>query len=133
MTGDVEQFAVHIDACVQDFGGDARCWTLLVSGPEDALLSWSLDVFPEFFDRRGQTGRFRLWFGHDEDPLASLTRAIDAARRFDVTVQLLCVYEPIEDSAQHYHLETGASVTVREMREEYPICHLGSHGMRWGT
>lgn len=120
----------HRDQCVNEFG-DSKCWTILASGPDDNLQAWAFACWPDFFDRRKQTCRCRLWVMPDEPEEAAVIRAVGAAKIHDVTIQLLCCGDPIEESAETHDIGGGASVTVRDIEETYPVIYCGSHGMKW--
>lgn len=102
----------------------------LVTGPDDKLLAWQEDAMftVEFFDRRGQTVRCRA-HGADRG-LKAYEEACKLAKLNDVTVQDLV------DTGKRVNLEKidlggGASVVASDCVEEYPVVHLGSHGMKW--
>lgn len=118
-------------ACIRCFGDDCNCWTLLASAPDLELQMWAIRVFPDVIDRRGNTIRCRVFFGGSFGLEDALSDAVEAAREHDVTIQALCVFEPLEETKQTHSLPGGATCTVRECREEYPVLVLGSHEMRW--
>lgn len=120
----------HREQCVNEFGG-SKCWTILASGPDDKLQAWAFACRPDFFDRRKQTCRCRLWVMPGEPEEAAVIRAVGAAKIHDVTIQLLCCGKTIEESAETHDLGGGASVTVRDVDETCPVIHCGSHGMKW--
>ena len=90
--------------------------TFLVTGPEDKLMAWQTEAAycVDLFYRRGQTVRCRA-HGRDRGQIA-YGHALLLATHYDVTMQ---------------DLGSGASVTVADCVEEYPVVHLGSHGMKW--
>lgn len=118
------------DQCVNAFG-DSKCWTILATGPDDNLQQWAFGCWPDFFDRRRQTCRCRLWVHPGEPDEAVVMRAVGAARIHDVTIQLLCCGKPNAKSAETHSLGGGASVTVQDVNETYPVIWRGSHGMKW--
>lgn len=120
----------HREQCVSAFG-DSKYWTILATGADESLPAWGFACWPDFFDRRRQTCRCRLWVSPGEPEEAAVMRAVGAARIHDVTIQLLCHGTPIAESAETHSLGGGASVTVRDVKETYPVIYCGSHGMKW--
>ena len=130
----IEQIAArHREACLQDFGDADKCWRLLATGEHRALIDWGFVVGVDVLEMRAETMNCRLFvhaaLGFTE--IGRLEQAVDAARRHDITLQLLCVHEPIEAEREHHDLGDGVRVSVAPFRETYPILHLGSHGNRW--
>jgi len=105
--------------------------SFLVTGPEKQLQAFQLDAMfhVELFDRRGQTVRCRA-FG-DDGGQSAFEEAVELAKKNDVTVQNLVTTNEVV-SQKTKKLGRRASVTITENREEYPIVHLASHGMKWG-
>jgi hypothetical protein len=105
-----------------------RDWiTFLVTGPDDNLLKFNAPV--EFFDRRGQTCRCRAHDWDGDNGQRCFNVAIEAAKAADVTIQDL--NEVGTHNARTHILGGGATCTVSDCKEEYPVRHLGSHGMKW--
>lgn len=121
----------HKHAALSEWSGGKRNWNLLLTGRD--LNACMFAGFGEFFDRRRHTGRFRLWIPPGADADAELSECIEQAKLLDMTLQLLCVFEPIDASAETHNIGGGASVTVRECHEEYPVLNLGSHGWKYPT
>lgn len=126
------------DVSDHDIKSAIRMWNesgtigVLVTGPDDKRQAWAFAVWPEVFDGRGKTNQCFIWFrAADEVPRERLAIAVEAAKKHDVTLQLLCVGEPIESSRQHVDLGGGAKASIADMREWYPVLHLGSDGMKW--
>jgi hypothetical protein len=78
--------------------------------------------------RRGRAVRCRA-HGADRG-LAVYARAVELAKAHDVTVQDL-VDTGRRGNARRAELGGGASVSVSDCVEEYPVVYLGTHGMRW--
>lgn len=107
--------------------------TFLVTGPEAQLMAWQYAAMfaVEFFDRRGQTVRCRA-HGDGESPgLGAYRKAVELARQHDVTVQDLTDTGRRENARAVGGLPAGVTATVSDCVEEYPVVHLGSHGMTW--
>ncbi len=96
----------------------------LVTGPDGELDAFHLRVFLTLnpIDRRGQTVRYSCM---PEDA----ERALQAAKDTDVTLQEIVVVG--HKNAQGLDLGGGATATVSDCIEEYPVLHLGAHGMKW--
>jgi len=58
-----------------------------------------------------------------------LDAALSAARFADVTVQEIVTVG--HKNERHLDLGSGATATVSECVEEYPVLHLASHGKKW--
>lgn len=103
--------------------------TFLVTGPEDKLMTfqWMAMSVVELFDRRKQTVRCRA---HGEDGgRSAYDEALALAKKHDVTMQDL-----VDTGLRinHQAVAMGQSrAVVSECVEEYPIVHLGTHGMKW--
>jgi hypothetical protein len=97
---------------------------LLVTGPEASLQEFHLRVamLLNGIDRRGQTGRYACMA---ED----LETALAAARNAGVTVQEIVVTG--RGRPRTHDLGGGASVTVTDNVETYPVLYLAPHGMKW--
>ncbi len=102
----------------------------LISGPETSLEKFGHYAGVEIFDRRGQTLRCRAHSNGTDRGQAAYGRALKAAKSRDVTMQDLCETGKTENGKSHL-LRNGATVTVSDCIEEYPIVNLGSHGMKW--
>lgn len=90
-------------------------WTMIVflaTGPERKLNAWQLEARwdVELFDRRKQTVRCRAHGDEIDRGQRAYDSAVELARKHDVTIQDL--------------VSAGDD-------EEYPVVHLGSHGMTW--
>jgi hypothetical protein len=124
------------ETAMQKYGDKVAAWGMLATGTDEALYRWALDVYADVLDRRAcrdlYTDRCRLFVWPDTEARI-LERAIAVAKQGDVTLQLLCVHEAIPESAETHDLAGGGSVTIHQLRETYPVLHLASHGMRWGT
>lgn len=105
---------------------------ILATGPADKRQAWAFDVWPEVFDSRGDTSRCFLWFQKNIDiPRDRLETATTAAKKHDITLQLLCVGKCREETRTPLDIGAGAKASVAEMEEWYPVLHLGSDGMQW--
>lgn len=104
---------------------------VLVSGPIEKRQAWAFDIWPEVFDGRGNTNRCFLWFRKGEPLRERLVAAAESAKKHDVTLQLLCVGKPCEETRKHYNLGCGTKASVAEMEEWYPILNEGSDGDKW--
>ena len=106
--------------------------TFLVTGPEAKLMEWQWAAMGvvEFFDRRAQTCRCRAHGDEEDRGVAAYQRAVELAKQFDVTVQDL-VDTGRRVKAGKIDLGGGAKVEVSDCVEEYPVVHLGTHGMKW--
>jgi hypothetical protein len=106
--------SAYKDRAMESWDSDGKqegYWRCLATGPTKRLRGWLLFVVPELLDRQGQTVRICLWVRPGADPADVVNVAIQHARTWDVTLQLLCELH-------------GPS--------EYPVLHLGTHGMKWG-
>lgn len=101
--------------------------SFLITGPEENLYNFIAPV--EFFDRRGQTCRCRAHDFMGDGGKRNYDLALDAAKKSDVTMQDLIV-KGTKNPRTHL-LGGGATVTVSDSIEEYPVRHLGTHGMKW--
>lgn len=127
-TDQLEISEEELKAATRDFT-DFRMIGVLVTGPADNRNEWGDLVWPDVIDGRKKTTRCRLWASGSL--YETLYEAVEAAKTADVTLQLLCCWKPIEATREHIKLGGGASVTVREMQETYPVCHVGTHKMIW--
>lgn len=105
--------------------------TFLVTGPEANLYKFAEEACVEVFDRRGQTIRCRAHSNGEDGGEASYARALEAAKTADATMQDL-VDTGKRTGGQSHLLGGGAACTVSMCVEEYPVVHLGTHGMKWG-
>jgi hypothetical protein len=139
--------AVHQGACMRMLG-TVPYWTVLVTADDacdrevgvpvrhevclERVQRWMDEFFlwPRILDNRGNTWRLQV-FAEPDDPTAVVKRAVDAAKKHDVTLQLLCCYEPIEGTEEKHDLGGRARVTVRDVHEEYPVLYLASSGKGW--
>jgi hypothetical protein len=112
--------------CYQTKGHEVEMISILVTGPEAALMAWQHAAMYsiELFDRRGQTVRCRVhgidfrdlsnpnWWkpASPEELQRRLGDAVALAIKHDVTIQRI----------------DGAGDT-----EMWPVLHAGSHGMMW--
>lgn len=126
----LQAIQLHQAKCVETFF-EHQCWTILATGPDGNLKNWAMDCWPDFFDRRRQTARCRIWVRPDEPIENPLIRVIETAKFRDVTIQLLCCHGPDETTREFKKLG-GAFAVVAQMKETYPILFLGSHQMKWG-
>ena len=126
----------HRKACIQQF----EClrvdrWVVLVTGFESNVERWHIAVrrqtTAQIFDAKGFTWRVGLLFDHGADGNECIEAAIASAIECDVTLQLLCSFDPIERSARTHNV-ARARVTIRNFHEEYPLVYLATHGMKWG-
>jgi len=107
-----------------------RDWiSFLVTGPEANLYRFSDFACVEIFDRRGQTCRCRAHDLDGDGGKRAYDAALEAAKAADVTMQGLEIVGT--ENARTHMLGGGATATMRDCREEYPVKHLASHGMKW--
>jgi len=105
--------------------------SFLVTGPEPNLEAFFREAPVEFFDRRGQTVRCRAHESVEGDRgQHNYELAVLSAQNSDVTLQDLVVIG--KKNSQTYLSETGATVTISDCVENYPVVFCGSHGMKWG-
>lgn len=107
--------------------------TFLVTGPEKNLQGFMAVTPVELFDRRGNTLRCRAFAcpKHPDDRgQHNYDEAVRQAKEYDVTLQDLVDTRRRKDARTHM-LGKGATVTVADCVEEYPVVHLGTHGMKW--
>ena len=111
--------------------------TFLITGPEENLERFCLDAGVEIFDRRKQTLRCRAHPGAvivagdfvEATAAVAYGHALSTAIETDCTMQDLIVTKDVVSTQK---LKIGdARATVTEHREEYPVKHLGSHGLKW--
>lgn len=102
--------------------------SFLVTGPEDKLAEFDAPV--EFFDRRGQTIRCRAHDFCGDNGDRNYKLAVEAAKKADVTLQDLVVSG--KKNSRTHMLGGGATCTVSDCVEEYPVVHMGSDKMKWG-
>ena len=125
--------SVDLERATRDFGDAGRALGLLLTCPDAEPLievAWAAGI--EFFDQRGQTSRCRLWFdGEVAAARLRLEKAVEVANG-RVTIQLLQSVSPDAASAQTRDLGDGASATIADMVERYPVVVLGDHGLQWG-
>lgn len=121
---------LYAPRCLDHFGSN-EYWTILATGSDEQLQRWAMDFWPDFFDRRKQTARCRVWNLPDEPVEAAMMRCVESAKRFDVTIQLLCTHD-VDQSTKQVRDLGGVFVEIADMRETYPILCLGSHGQKWG-
>lgn len=98
--------------------------SFLITGPDENLTRFHLPVCMTLnaIDRRKQTVRY-MCMGEDAD------FAIAAAKDSDVTMQEIVAVG--RENTRTHDLGNGASATVSDCIEEYPLLHEGTHGMKW--
>ena len=110
---------------------DQKTASYLVSGPDDNRNAWGFAVWPDVLDSGGKTTHVRIFLGMADDPKAAEERLIEAAKDADITLQRLEHVE-LENRKVIQKFKVGdAEVTEFESGEQYPVVHLGTHGMKW--
>lgn len=97
---------------------------LLVTGTElPRLRFWELTSgHLNHIECRESTDRYTCRHG-------DLDRTIEKAKACDVTLQE--IVSRGTENPRTLELPDGVAVTVSEHIEEYPVLHLGTHGMKW--
>lgn len=111
--------------------GDVRYWVVLVTGANADYAAWASEFWPDTLDCRYHTSRCRLFVPEHEPKNQVMIRATEMAARHNLTLQLLCVHELIEETETVIKLDNGAKPVIHQMRETYPILHLADHGLQW--
>ncbi len=96
----------------------------LVTGPDEELRDFHFQVFLTLnrIDRREHTVRYTCM--EKDAAMALLT-----AKGSDVTLQEIITVG--RQNPQEYELPGGAQAIISDCIEEYPVLHMGAHGMKW--